>query len=168
MICTVLDVLIEFITLEWLKLTDRQWACRLGSLEAIGWANTWEHFESGSEDSLDESLALFDFHELTEIPRELLSEVEVVFDILSVNVLVVDDVFKHEDVEYARITSNLLELIRSMLELYLRLPTRIVILCHEDIVDSDLIRVAITRLTDELAPARLQEEWSHQASVLVE
>ena len=63
-----------------------------GSLKAIGGTNAVKHFESGLENASDKPLALFDFDQFAEVPRELFSEVEIILDVLRVDVFVVEDI----------------------------------------------------------------------------
>ena len=126
----------------------------LGLLVFLSRLDLAEHFQSRFKCAGDIPLSFLDLYQVTEIPRELLSEIKVIGFVLRVDIFVVKDHIEHPLIDDCWMTSDLTVLVGSVLELKLLLVPACHVLLHENIADHDFFTVTISCLDGDLTAAR--------------
>lgn len=121
------------------------------SLEKCGTSDLAQYFCGRLQSTNNVALALLDFDEIAEVPGKLLGKVEIVLNIFSVDVFVIEDAIQHPAVHDARIASDLNVVVRAVLELYALVEASLEVLGHENIRDGDLFAFTVPRLNNEFS-----------------
>jgi len=133
--------------------------------ESLGRVNSRKHFSSRLVESIYRALSLLDFDQVSEIPSELLSHIEVVCHILTVNKLTAQDGIQCPAIVDLRVASDEAIVVRAMAE-----SNSLFIFVREELLFVDPVTVyslagSILGLYNHFSAVRFQKHVYHHCLV---